>query len=265
MPKTTTNKNKGKRAPTPSAEQVAEWIRENPSQSGKREIARAFGLKGQQKIALKAVLKEREASGVMKRRGKRFSEPGQLPPTTVLDIVERDRIIKTDALEMMKKTELAEEAAAEAAAAEMTISGKTLLFARTTRIFAIGFVQSMSIALALITAIIAVLFRSWRLALISVAVFQRFMMSIRSLISNPAKHAKGVNAAHGERTVLRDIEHAYPGEIDEGACPEDELETGGGGAVVGCRLSGVGYGLFTFLFLRHFKLQVLSCRLQVAV
>ncbi|MEL6904959.1 MAG: MMPL family transporter, partial [Planctomycetota bacterium] len=54
------------------------------------------------------------------------------------------------------------------ASAEMTISGKTLLFARTTRIFAVGFVQSMSIALALITAIIAVLFRSWRLALISV-------------------------------------------------------------------------------------------------
>lgn len=56
----------------------------------------------------------------------------------------------------------------EEAAAAMTISGKTLLFARTTKIFALGFVQSMSIALALITAIIAVLFRSWRLALISI-------------------------------------------------------------------------------------------------
>lgn len=56
----------------------------------------------------------------------------------------------------------------EAASAAMTVSGKTLLFARTTKIFALGFVQSMSIALALITAIIALLFRSWRLALISI-------------------------------------------------------------------------------------------------
>ncbi|MEM1317092.1 MAG: ribonuclease R [Pseudomonadota bacterium] len=91
MPKASIVKNKGKRAPLPSAEKVAEWIRENPSQSGKREIARAFGLKGQQKIALKAVLKELEATGVLKKRGKRFTEPGQIPPTTVLDIVERDR------------------------------------------------------------------------------------------------------------------------------------------------------------------------------
>ncbi|EFL90186.1 ribonuclease R [Ahrensia sp. R2A130] len=95
MPKAPTdknaNKNKGKRAQLPTPEQVAEWIRENPAQSGKREIARAFGLKGQNKIALKAVLKELEASGVVNKRGKRFAEPGQLPPTTVLDVVERDR------------------------------------------------------------------------------------------------------------------------------------------------------------------------------
>lgn len=54
------------------------------------------------------------------------------------------------------------------ARAAMTVSGKTLLFARTTKVFALGFIQSMSLALALITVMIGVLFRSWRLALVSI-------------------------------------------------------------------------------------------------
>lgn len=52
--------------------------------------------------------------------------------------------------------------------AAMTVSGKTLLFARTTKVFALGFIQSMSLALVLITLIIGFLFRSWRLALTSI-------------------------------------------------------------------------------------------------
>ncbi len=56
----------------------------------------------------------------------------------------------------------------EGARAAMTVSGKTLLFARTTKVFAVGFIQSMSIALVLITLIIGFLFRSWRLALTSI-------------------------------------------------------------------------------------------------
>lgn len=51
--------------------------------------------------------------------------------------------------------------------ASVTLSGKTLLFARTSDLFARGFVQSMSIALAAITLLIAILFRSARLALVS--------------------------------------------------------------------------------------------------
>ena len=53
------------------------------------------------------------------------------------------------------------------ALAAMTVSGKTLLFARTTKVFAVGFIESMSIALGLITLLIGVLFRSWKLALTS--------------------------------------------------------------------------------------------------
>lgn len=51
--------------------------------------------------------------------------------------------------------------------ADMTVSGKTLLFARTTQLFSRGFLESMSIALLAITLLIGFVFRSWRLALIS--------------------------------------------------------------------------------------------------
>jgi len=53
------------------------------------------------------------------------------------------------------------------AVSDMTLSGKTLLFARTSDLFANGFLQSMSIALFAITILIGIVFRSVRLALIS--------------------------------------------------------------------------------------------------
>lgn len=74
----------------PDRAAVLTFLKDNPGQSGKRELARAFGLKGQQKIELKALLKELEGEGVLEKRGKRFSEPGTLPPVTVLDITKRD-------------------------------------------------------------------------------------------------------------------------------------------------------------------------------
>ena len=75
----------------PSPEELLEFLSENPKLSGKREIARAFGLKGQQKITLKALLKELQLDGTVKKEGKRFSKPGTLPHVTVLDIREREK------------------------------------------------------------------------------------------------------------------------------------------------------------------------------
>ena len=51
--------------------------------------------------------------------------------------------------------------------AEMTLSGKNHLFARTSDLFARGFVESMTLALAVITVLIGLIFRSVRLALVS--------------------------------------------------------------------------------------------------
>ena len=52
-------------------------------------------------------------------------------------------------------------------APNLKVSGKMFLFARTNRIFTVGFVQSMTLALAAITLLIALIFRSFRMALVS--------------------------------------------------------------------------------------------------
>lgn len=75
----------------PSREQVLEFITENPDSANKREIARAFGLKGQDKIPLKAIIRELENDGLVDRsRGKALHAAGELPPVTVLEITGRD-------------------------------------------------------------------------------------------------------------------------------------------------------------------------------
>ena len=58
---------------------------------GAREIARAFGLKGEHRLALKQMLASLAAEGVLEKRGKRLTRKGALPPVTLVDIVERDR------------------------------------------------------------------------------------------------------------------------------------------------------------------------------
>ncbi len=74
-------------APFPSQEQILEFVKENPRQSGKREIARAFKLDAEQKKDLKKLLRDMQQNGLLEKgRGRKFSEPGKLPPVTVLEI-----------------------------------------------------------------------------------------------------------------------------------------------------------------------------------
>ncbi len=76
-----------KAAPFPSKEQIIAFVRDSAGDVGKREIARAFRLDGDQRTALKRVLKELEAEGILARkRGRRYVEPGQLPAVTVIEI-----------------------------------------------------------------------------------------------------------------------------------------------------------------------------------
>jgi ribonuclease R len=74
-------------APFPTREQIVEFIRGSETRVGKREIARAFRLDGEQKIELRRVLKELESSGDIDRgRGRRYRERGTLPSVAVIEI-----------------------------------------------------------------------------------------------------------------------------------------------------------------------------------
>ncbi len=62
-----------------------------PEKIGKREIARAFGIRGDDKILLKKILKELEIEGEIQRSRKGLHEKGALPQIVLADILSRDR------------------------------------------------------------------------------------------------------------------------------------------------------------------------------
>jgi ribonuclease R len=76
----------------PSKAALTAWISENPRESSKRDIARAFGVKGPDRVELKRLLRELEAEGAIEGGRKRFLPPGHLPPVAVLtgDRIDRD-------------------------------------------------------------------------------------------------------------------------------------------------------------------------------
>ena len=72
----------------PSRKQILEFIEQSREPAGKREIARAFGLHGSDKIALKALLKDMADEGLIDGRKTAFHKMGGVPRVTVLKIVE---------------------------------------------------------------------------------------------------------------------------------------------------------------------------------
>ncbi|WP_281955222.1 ribonuclease R [Pseudophaeobacter arcticus] len=68
----------------PSKAEILDWISAHPTQTSKRDIAKAFGIKGADRIDLKRLLKELEAEGHLQKRHKTYRDPEQLPPVTVL-------------------------------------------------------------------------------------------------------------------------------------------------------------------------------------
>jgi len=77
--------------PFPTKEQVLAFIRESSTPVDKREIARAFHLKGADRIPLKAMLKELEKEGQVDRGRKRqLAAAGVLPEVTVVQVIGPD-------------------------------------------------------------------------------------------------------------------------------------------------------------------------------
>ncbi len=75
----------------PTKDEILQWVSDNPTKTSKRDIARAFGIKGAARIDLKRLLKELEAEGHLQKRARSYREPGTLPPVTVARVEEIDR------------------------------------------------------------------------------------------------------------------------------------------------------------------------------
>ncbi|MDD3799433.1 MAG: VacB/RNase II family 3'-5' exoribonuclease [Novosphingobium sp.] len=74
----------------PTKQQVLDFIETSDVPAGKREIAKAFGLKGQEKIALKKLLRDMADEGLIDGKKTAFHRMGGVPKVTVLRIVDID-------------------------------------------------------------------------------------------------------------------------------------------------------------------------------
>ncbi|MEX0278589.1 MAG: ribonuclease R [Ruegeria sp.] len=70
----------------PTKQEVLDWISANPNLTSKRDIAKAFGIKGADRIDLKRILKELEAEGHLEKRKRSYRDPDRLPPVSVLQV-----------------------------------------------------------------------------------------------------------------------------------------------------------------------------------
>ena len=74
----------------PTKAEILKFIKSSPAKVGKREIARAFNLKGDRRIQLKQVLRELAEDGRVSTARKRLRGKSALRPVTVLEITRID-------------------------------------------------------------------------------------------------------------------------------------------------------------------------------
>ena len=78
-------------APFPTREELLEYLRRSENPLGKRELARAFQLKGDQRIKLKEMLASLKDEGQLgQQRGRKLAAQGRLPSVAVLEVVGYD-------------------------------------------------------------------------------------------------------------------------------------------------------------------------------
>lgn len=74
----------------PGREELIAFIASQGGDVGKREISRAFGLDGSDRIALKELLRELADEGLIGRKRRKLHLPGALPAVVLSEVVERD-------------------------------------------------------------------------------------------------------------------------------------------------------------------------------
>ena len=77
-------------APLPSKDDILKFIQSASETVGKREIARAFSIKGDNRVALKKLLQEMTDAGQLSGNRTALQEKGRLPAVSTFDIVGRD-------------------------------------------------------------------------------------------------------------------------------------------------------------------------------
>ena len=76
--------------PLPSKDQIRQWVTDNPGLTSKRDIAKAFGLKGDQRAELRRLLAEMAEEGTVSKSARRFLPKGELPPVALLRVLKPD-------------------------------------------------------------------------------------------------------------------------------------------------------------------------------
>ena len=74
----------------PSKQAILDFLQSSGERTGKREIARAFGVKGGDRVALKELLRHMADDGLIAGSRRKLQRPGVLPSITVIEIVERE-------------------------------------------------------------------------------------------------------------------------------------------------------------------------------
>lgn len=74
----------------PTREELLAWIAGNPGLASKRDIARAFGLKGADRVELKRLLRELAEEGQIEKKRRSYRDPERLPPVAVLEVTGPD-------------------------------------------------------------------------------------------------------------------------------------------------------------------------------
>ena len=83
-------KSSANRDELPSREEILAFIAETPGQVGKREISRAFNIKGAARIGLKRLLRDMAEAGEIEGRRRRLRRPGDLPSVTLVRVEDID-------------------------------------------------------------------------------------------------------------------------------------------------------------------------------
>ena len=79
-----------KRDGLPGRDEILEFIKTSPGKVGKREIARAFGIRGPERMDFNRLLASMSEEGILSGDRKRLQKKGSLPSVTVLEVTGRD-------------------------------------------------------------------------------------------------------------------------------------------------------------------------------